>query len=62
METVKDLLLHLDCHKAMGSDGFYPSVLRELVEMIAKLLSTIYYYFWSTGEVSEDVKDNKKEF
>ena len=46
----------------MGSDGFYPSVLRELVEMIAKLLSTVYYYFWSTGEVSEDVKDNKKEF
>ena len=29
-------------------------VLRELAEVIAKLLSIIYQYSWSTGEVPED--------
>ena len=42
METVKDLQLHLNCHKSMGPDEIHPAVLRELVEVIAKLLSVTY--------------------
>lgn len=40
-ETIRDLLLHLNCHKSMGPDGIHLRVLRELVEVIARLLSTI---------------------
>lgn len=32
----------------------YPRVLRELLEMIAKPLSTIYLHSWSMEEVPED--------
>lgn len=32
VETVRDLLLHLDCHKSMGSDEIHPRVSRELAE------------------------------
>ena len=35
METIRDLLLHMDCHKSMGPDGIHPSVLRELADVIA---------------------------
>jgi len=41
VETVRDLLLHLYCHKSMGPDGIHTRVPTELVEVIAKLLSTI---------------------
>ena len=56
VETVRDLLLHLDCQKSMGLDRIHPRVLRELAEGIAKLLSIIYQHSWSTGEVPEDWK------
>ena len=36
VETVRELLLHLDCHKSMGPDGLHPRVLRELVGVIAE--------------------------
>jgi len=71
VETVRDLLLHLVGPKSMGPDGIHPRVLRELVEVRAKPLSTIYQHSWSTGEVPEnkwldDVtpiykKDHKKD-
>ena len=41
-ETVRDLLLQLDCHKSMGPDEIHPGVLRELAEMIDETLSIIY--------------------
>lgn len=40
--------------KCMGSEGKYPCVLRELLEVIAKLLSIIFEWSWRTGEVPED--------
>ena len=41
MKTGRDLLLYLDCHKSMELDGIHLRVLRELVDMIANLLSII---------------------
>jgi len=28
VETLRDQLVHLDCHKSMGSDGIHPRVLQ----------------------------------
>ncbi|XP_068516536.1 1-acylglycerol-3-phosphate O-acyltransferase PNPLA3-like [Anas acuta] len=42
VDTVRDLLLHLDCHKSVGPEGVRPRVLRELADMIAEMLSIIY--------------------
>jgi len=38
----------------MGTDGIHLRVLRKLAEVTAKLLSTIYQYSKSTGEVPND--------
>jgi len=38
----------------MGPDGIHPRVLRDLQVVIAKLFSTIYQHFCSTGEVPGD--------
>ena len=38
----------------MGLDRLCPRVLRELVGVIAKLLSAIYQSSWLSGEVPED--------
>ena len=46
VETVRDLLLHLDCHKFMGPDGIHLRMLRELAEVIARLYSIIYQCSW----------------
>ena len=54
METVRDLLLHLDCHKSMGPDRIHTRALRELVDVISGPLSIIYQWSWSSGEVSND--------
>lgn len=48
-KAVSDLLSHLDVHKSMGWDKINFSVIRELVEGLAKLLSIIYYQSWLTG-------------
>ena len=53
-ETVRDLLLQLDCHKSMGPDEIHLRVLRELAEVIAEPLSIIYQRSLLTGEVPED--------
>ncbi len=54
VETVRELLLQLDCHKSMGPDEIHPRVLRELAEVIAEPLSIIYQRSLLTGEVPED--------
>ena len=53
VETVRELLLHLDCHKSMGPDRLHPRVLRELAGVIAELLLAIYQHSWLSGEVPE---------
>ncbi|GAB0175731.1 mitochondrial enolase superfamily member 1 [Grus japonensis] len=53
-EMVSNLLHHLRTYKSMGLDGIHPRVLRELVEMLAKPLSSIYQQSWLTGEVPVD--------
>ncbi|GAB0206514.1 hypothetical protein GRJ2_003117000 [Grus japonensis] len=53
-EMVSNLLHHLDTHKSMGLDGTHPRVLRELAEVLTKLLSIIYQQSWLTGEVPVD--------
>ena len=52
-ETVRDLLLQLDCHESMGPDEIHLRVLRELAEVIAELLSILYQYSLLMGEVPE---------
>ncbi|GAB0178052.1 mitochondrial enolase superfamily member 1 [Grus japonensis] len=51
---VRDLLHHLDTHKPMEPDGIHPGVLRELVEVLTKPLSTIYQQSWLNGQVPVD--------
>ena len=53
-ETVRDLLLQLDCHESMAPDEIHPRVLRELAEVIAEPLSIIYQCSLLTGEIPED--------
>ena len=51
---VRDLLHHLDAHKSVGPDGLHPRVLKELADVLTKLLSMIYLKSWLTGEVPLD--------
>ena len=53
-ETDRDLLFQLDCHKSMGLDEIHPRVPRELVEVMAELLSIIYQRSLLMDEVPED--------
>lgn len=46
VEVLSDLVSHLRTHKSMGLDGIHPGVLRELVEELVKLPSTIYHQSW----------------
>lgn len=43
---VRHLLLHLDCYKSIGQDEIHLRVLRELLEVVVKPLSTAYQHFW----------------
>ncbi|KFP31038.1 RNA-directed DNA polymerase from mobile element jockey, partial [Colius striatus] len=53
-DEVRDLLGKLDTYKSMRPDRMHPRVLRELSDVIAKLLSIIFQQSWGTGEVPED--------
>ncbi|GAB0178810.1 mitochondrial enolase superfamily member 1 [Grus japonensis] len=53
-EAVHNLLCHLETHKSMGPDGIHLTVLRELVEELAKPLSVTYQESWLTGEVPDN--------
>ncbi|KFP57230.1 hypothetical protein N322_11630, partial [Cariama cristata] len=53
-EAVSDLILHLDTNNSMGPDGIHSRILKELADVLAKLLCIIYQQSWLTGEVSDD--------
>ncbi|GAB0178098.1 mitochondrial enolase superfamily member 1 [Grus japonensis] len=53
-DRVRDHLCRLNTHKSMGPGGMHPQVLRELADVIAKLLSIAFERSWRTGEVPED--------
>ncbi|PKU30465.1 rna-directed dna polymerase from mobile element hypothetical protein [Limosa lapponica baueri] len=53
-DWVRDHLSKLDTPKYMGPDGIHPRVLRELADIIVKLLSIIFERSRRTGEVLEE--------
>lgn len=48
---VNDLPYNLDIHKSVELDDVHPRVLGELAEEFTEASSTIYQWFWLTGDV-----------
>ena len=42
VETVRDLVLHLVCHKSVGPDGIHLRGVKDVVEVTVKPLLSIY--------------------
>ena len=53
-EQVQDRLMRLDEYKSLGPDAVHPRALKELAEVVAKLLSIIFEKLWLSGEVPDD--------
>jgi len=56
-DQVHDHLRNLNTFKSMRPDEMYPSVLRELADLIAQPLSTIFKKTWQSSEVPGDRKN-----
>lgn len=57
---VRDLLLHLDIHKSLGSNGI-DTRLEELREELTKLFSVIYKWPWLIREVPVDPEVSRRK-
>ncbi|GAB0188526.1 mitochondrial enolase superfamily member 1 [Grus japonensis] len=55
-ELVCELLQELDPYKLIGPDHIHPRVLRELADIIVRLLSIIFEKLWRSGDIPEDWK------
>ncbi|KAJ7421899.1 RNA-directed DNA polymerase from mobile element jockey [Willisornis vidua] len=55
-EIVKDLLLQVDPYTSIRPDGIHPRMLKELADVITKLLSMIFEQFWESRHVPADWK------
>lgn len=51
-DLVREHPAKINAHKSMNADGIHPHLLRELAEVIAVTLSTIFERSWWMGEVS----------
>lgn len=49
-KLVQDLLFYLDANKSVASDGIQTRLLKELVDVITRLLSIIFQQSWESGE------------
>jgi len=52
-ELVCELLQELDPYRFMGSENNHPRMLRELADIIARLLSTVLEKSWRPGDIPE---------
>ncbi|KAK4830989.1 hypothetical protein QYF61_014560 [Mycteria americana] len=55
-KTVRDQLYQLNVHKSTGPDGIHPGVPKELADVMAGPLSTIYLRSGESGEIPADWK------
>ncbi|TRZ16483.1 hypothetical protein HGM15179_010612 [Zosterops borbonicus] len=55
-EIVQELLLQLDPCRSMGHHEIQPRILKELADVMAKLLLMIFVWFWESREIPAEGK------